>query len=90
VLERGQRKVQRHEQVPKTCAWRLRTRIVRRDKGGWCVKQSAADSSSSSRMTVQRDGAASAMCRHFWQTCEAVHVPDESRSGVMPGIANER
>ena len=33
VLERGQRKVQRHEQAPKTCAWRLRTRIVRRDKG---------------------------------------------------------
>ena len=22
-------------------------------------------------MTVQRDGAASAMCRHLWQTCEA-------------------
>ncbi len=35
-----------------------------------CKKQCAAGSSSDSRMTVQRDGAASAMCRHLWQTCE--------------------
>jgi hypothetical protein len=33
VLERGQRKVQRHKWASKTLMWRGQTRIVRPDKG---------------------------------------------------------